>query len=165
MAFSEQDQAGIVFFDDSALRRVTRSVPKNVRNPASQPIYDVLKRVDRNILLHHFDALECGIRQAEFARKLVERLIAAPFSEEFGQLLAELIAHADRVRLSASDTWDNKSLQPPFRFAKILEILCSAFSARVPAKQEIAMSMNALVKTIRVIGIALRAKFVVVLRL
>jgi hypothetical protein len=59
-------------------------------------------------------------------------LFAALSSEKFRQLFSELVAHAEMLRPSPSHIWDNKSLQSPFCFAKILEILRSAFSARVP---------------------------------
>jgi hypothetical protein len=45
-------------FDKVRTQKIT---PKNIRNSASQPIGHVLNRVDRHVLLHHFDALECGI--------------------------------------------------------------------------------------------------------
>jgi hypothetical protein len=92
------------------LEGTPKLLPKNIRDFASQSVHEVFKRVDRNVLLHHFNALERGIRQANFASKLVECLIAAPLSEKFGQLLAKLIAHGQSVRLSASHMWDNKCL-------------------------------------------------------
>jgi hypothetical protein len=66
----------------------------------------VLKRADGNVLLHHFDALECGIRQTYFATELLERLIATPLPEKFGHLFTELVAHAESVRPSPSRMWD-----------------------------------------------------------
>ena len=66
----------------------------------------MLKRIDRYVLLHYFDALKCGVRQSEFARKLLERLIAPLLFEKFGQLFSELIAHADRVQPPVSHIWE-----------------------------------------------------------
>ena len=66
----------------------------------------MLNRVDCNVLLHYFDPLERGVRQAHFARKLLERLIAAFLFQEISQLLSELVAHVGRVRPSVSHIWD-----------------------------------------------------------
>ena len=67
----------------------------------------MLKRVDRDVFLHHFDALKCRIRQTDFARKLLEGLTAALLFDEFRKFFSELVPHADRVRPSTSHIWDN----------------------------------------------------------
>jgi hypothetical protein len=39
---------------------VEYSIAKNVRDPAPQSIHNMLNRVERDVLLHHFDALKRG---------------------------------------------------------------------------------------------------------
>jgi hypothetical protein len=41
-------------------------VSKNIRHRASQSVHNVLKRINGNVLLHHFDPLQGGRRDADF---------------------------------------------------------------------------------------------------
>jgi hypothetical protein len=81
-------------------------VSKDVRHPAWQSVHDLLKRINGNVLLHHFDPLERRSRQTYFARKLRERLLAAFFLEKFREFFSKLIAHFDSVRRSSSHIWE-----------------------------------------------------------
>jgi hypothetical protein len=83
-----------------------RLVSKDVRHPASQSVHDLLKRINGNVLLHHFDPLERRSRQTYFARKLCERLLAAFFLEKFREFFSELVTHLDSVRLPSSHIWE-----------------------------------------------------------
>ena len=66
----------------------------------------MLKRVDGHVLLHHFDALERGIRQAYLAGELLKRLIAALLFEEIRELLSKLVTHVRSVPQLESHIWD-----------------------------------------------------------
>ena len=83
-----------------------RLVSKDVRHPASQSVHNLLKRINGNVLLHHFDPLERRSRQTCFARKLCECLLAAFFLEKFREFFPKLVAHLDSVRPSLSHIWE-----------------------------------------------------------
>jgi hypothetical protein len=71
----------------------------------------VLNRINCDVLLHHFDALERGIRQAYLAGELLKRLIAALLFEEIRELLSKLVTHVRSVPQLESHIWDKSPLR------------------------------------------------------
>jgi hypothetical protein len=90
--------------------RPGRSVSENIRHSASQSIHDLLKRINGNILLHHFDPLQRRRGDANPPREFTESLIAPPPLEEIGKILPQSSTHGDMVRQVPSHMWDKSLL-------------------------------------------------------
>jgi len=83
------------------------SLPENLRNRAFEPVTELLKGVQRDVLLPQFKPVEGGVGEPSFSCKLLIRKVSAPLSEERSELICHSFLSHDRILgLPASRIWD-----------------------------------------------------------
>ena len=86
---------------------LTPSLPKYLRNGALQPVAELFQRIERDVLFSQFEPVQGRVGNAGFAGELLKSEVAAPFTEERGQLLRQsLLSHDRMLQPLKSRMWD-----------------------------------------------------------